>query len=280
MPGLHHRTTPDDSGTKLKKAEYESVLSHELDSGVADDFVRHDGTNLVRFGKGTNTQFLRGDISWQGIDDTPVNGETGAPISSNWAHDHNAAKTGVHAAGANNLATDADITTHAALATVHQDAPALIATHTAIASAHHTAYSAPTRSRSIQPFHYTGATPSDGGFAMNAAAEVIYFNFAVPSDFSSLTSVEVVVREGGTGTVDWTFATNFGADGEAYNNHTDSATADGFDTSSAGTIDTIDVSAAFTGLAAGDHVDASFVLNVVTSSGWFYFKELLFKYAE
>jgi hypothetical protein len=30
------------------------------------------------------------------IDDTPVNGETSAPISSNWAYDHNALSVGVH----------------------------------------------------------------------------------------------------------------------------------------------------------------------------------------
>jgi hypothetical protein len=43
------------------------------------------------------------------IDDTPVDGATTAPISSNWAFDHDVAATGVHGAGANTLLNTGDI---------------------------------------------------------------------------------------------------------------------------------------------------------------------------
>lgn len=43
------------------------------------------------------------------IDDVPVDGETAAPISSNWAFDHAAATTGVHGVGAGTVAKTADI---------------------------------------------------------------------------------------------------------------------------------------------------------------------------
>ena len=42
-------------------------------------------------------------------DDTPVDGVVDEAISSNWAYDHNAAKTGVHAAGAHNLLNTGDV---------------------------------------------------------------------------------------------------------------------------------------------------------------------------
>lgn len=53
------------------------------------------------------------------LDDIPVNGETDKGITSNWAFDHNALDTGVHGAGGDVLATDADIATHAALTDIH-----------------------------------------------------------------------------------------------------------------------------------------------------------------
>jgi len=43
------------------------------------------------------------------LDDTPVNGELNEPITSNWAFDHNAAKTGVHGAGASDLLLKSDV---------------------------------------------------------------------------------------------------------------------------------------------------------------------------
>ncbi len=45
---------------------------------------------------------------------------------------HAALATGVHGGGADVIATDADIATHAGLATVHQDAPNLISNHAAL----------------------------------------------------------------------------------------------------------------------------------------------------
>lgn len=43
------------------------------------------------------------------LDDTPVDGETQEAITSNWAYDHNLAKTAVHSAGAYNLLNTSDL---------------------------------------------------------------------------------------------------------------------------------------------------------------------------
>jgi len=43
------------------------------------------------------------------VDDTVQNGETNRAASSNWAFDHNAAETGVHGAGANDLLNTGDV---------------------------------------------------------------------------------------------------------------------------------------------------------------------------
>jgi len=50
------------------------------------------------------TVIVEGDV-----DDVPVNGVTTAPISSNWAFDHDAATTGTHGVGAGTIAKTADI---------------------------------------------------------------------------------------------------------------------------------------------------------------------------
>ena len=77
------------------------------------------------------------------FEDPPTNGETTKAPNSNWAFDHDADPAAHHAkytdAEAEAVA-DAQIATHTAIATAHQDAPALIATHKAIAAAHHAKY--------------------------------------------------------------------------------------------------------------------------------------------
>jgi len=308
MPGFHHRTTPDASGTQLTKAEHESVLSHEADSETANDMLYYDGTNWQRATAATIWAILDGTA----LEASPTNGVSTKAADSNWAYDHNAAKTGVHAAGANNLATDADITTHAALdtgahgaggdtlatdaditthagiATAHQDAPGLIATHTSNASAHHAGYSAPTRSFWVAPENVSGIGGTEAAKGdyyaqlLVGANEGCGFSFGVPADFSSLTTVKIWGIEKGTNTptLDWTATTDFGADGEAFNNHSDSATADG-EALVADQKEAIDISAAFTGLAAGDSVGVIFQLDAVSgTTPGIWVIGLEFKYAE
>ena len=43
------------------------------------------------------------------LEATPTNGETNKAPNSNWAFDHNAAKTGIHGAGANTLLNSSSV---------------------------------------------------------------------------------------------------------------------------------------------------------------------------
>jgi len=58
---------------------------------------------------GSLSHLLDSYLAIADIDDTPVDNETSAAISSNWAYDHNAAKTGVHGAGAGSLLATGDV---------------------------------------------------------------------------------------------------------------------------------------------------------------------------
>ena len=77
------------------------------------------------------------------FENPPTNGETAKAAQSDWSYDHAANPAAHHA-----KYTDAEaaavsaalITIHTAIATAHQDAPALIATHTANPAAHHAKY--------------------------------------------------------------------------------------------------------------------------------------------
>lgn len=128
------------------------------------------------------------------------------------------------------------------------------------------AYSAPTRSFFRHMFKIAAYPANLGDYlvaALTAATEA-YCSFAVPSDFSSLTGVYVIVVSDNTETVEWTAETNFGANGEAYNAHSDSVTADDLEVT-ADQLQVIDISAAFTGLAAGDYCGVKFTADAATN---------------
>jgi hypothetical protein len=100
---------------------------------------------------------------------------------------------------------------------------------------------------------------------LTVAAQKADGAFVMPWDYNTLVSAELVVMTGVTGTFDWTLNTQFATNGEAYNTHTDSATEDtrvATDTQ----MDYIDVSAAFTGVAALDWVGWSFVLDALDTT--------------
>jgi len=118
-------------------------------------------------------------------------------------------------------------------------------------------------------------------YLIDAVGEYVHFSFKVPADFSSLTSVKIVYIPGSTeaATIDWTATTDFGADGEDYNNHSDSATADGLDCyTDRLKIKLVDISAAFTDLAAGDYVGLKFNCDAMSGTALFYLIGLEFNY--
>lgn len=86
----------------------------------------------------------------------------------------------------------------------------------------------------------------------------VYAQLYVPDDFSSLTSAYIVVVAGGSGNFRRSVSTNFGdICSENYNNHTDSIAAGQVAVTSS-RLTCLDISAALTGLGAGDLVGIQF----------------------
>uniref|UniRef100_A0A6M3IFU0 Uncharacterized protein n=1 Tax=viral metagenome TaxID=1070528 RepID=A0A6M3IFU0_9ZZZZ len=289
-------------GTSLTKTEWEAETTHIADGQTANDLTYFDGTNWVRAPAATVWAILDGVA----LESSPTDGVSTKAPDSNWAFDHNATNTGVHGAGASTLATAATLATHTAIASAHHEKTGLDDTpvdgqtaegitsnwaydHAANPTAHQAGYTAPTRSFWVLPMPAVGSAGTEimkgdyySWFLDAASTEAVGFSFGVPADFSSLTTVKIVFIGKGTGTptCDWTVTTDFGADGEAYNANSDTATADGL-ALVADEIDTIDISAAFTGLAAGDFVGVKFILDAFSgTTPGLYVIGLEFKYAE
>ena len=234
----------------LSTAECSTVLNAEGE--VAHDELTHQ-TKLY---DGTAVRAL---ISEADVDDTPVNGATTVPVSSNWAYDF-----------INTLTTEADIP-YATAAGVW----ARLAKGTAgqflkmNGGATAPAWGAGT-SQFFVPvqFGFGGVATLLGTYyiyQINGVGDYTASNFRIPNDFSSLTSVKALIIPITTGTFDWTVTTNFAANGQAYQTHTDSATADAQAATNFQMLE-LDISAAFTGLAAGDIVGLTFTLDALTTT--------------
>jgi len=102
------------------------------------------------------------------------------------------------------------------------------------------------------------------GMQLQALDTVCFQEFRVPHDFTALTSCVIRVLKETSNNIDWTVNTDFSADGEAYNTHSDSDTAN-----AVAMVNTfryeIDCSAAFTGLLAGDMVGMKFTLDAMAA---------------
>ena len=86
----------------------------------------------------------------------------------------------------------------------------------------------------------------------------VYFVFRVPALFTSIQRAYVVAYDdGATGNLRYSVVTNWGANGEAYNLNTDSIAATTL-AMTQNAMTEVDISAAFTGIAAGDYVGLRF----------------------
>lgn len=98
-----HKALPWD--TKVNRKRWQAEDAHEADGETADDLIYFDGTYWKRtatlpataeadIDHGTIAGLADDDHSQYllvaNIDDSPVNGQTAEPISSNWAFDHDA----------------------------------------------------------------------------------------------------------------------------------------------------------------------------------------------
>lgn len=89
-------------------------------------------------------------------------------------------------------------------------------------------------------------------------ANAVFWEFKVPADFVSLSSLVVLVVSAATGTLYWDVYADFGANGEDYDNHVSYTTG----TETLVTVDKLtelaDVSSVLSGLAKGDYVGIYF----------------------
>ena len=235
----------------LSTAETATVLTSE--GQVAFDETTHQ----IKLYNGTAVKAV---ISEADVDDTPVNGADTVPISSNWAFDFINELT---TAGDLPYATAAGVWHKLGIGTVGQ----VLRTNAA--------QDAPEWAASIatKQFHVPCFTGQNGallgtpyaGYKLNSTSDFATMTFRIPNDWAATTTVKIIIVPIGTGTFDWTVTTSWGGTGQAYNVHTDSATAD----AQAGTNNQLlelDISAAFTpNLATNDIVNCVFTLDTLAT---------------
>lgn len=266
-----------------------------LDLGIGHSFYT-DGQHIVVMD--ASGQILS---TWA-VDDTPVDGETDKPVSSNWAYDHGANTTTAH--GAVSAATASKIVVRDASARAKFAAPGASG-DALIKGARVTTAELPAMTDErmwkgtgtdveeievpgatkelfvpVSAFGHTGTETTYYDYPsirLDAPAQHLEFAFRCPHDFTSLTHCKIVGICYTTGTMDWTVATDFAAVGETCNNHSDSDTDDGVNMTS-DEIEAIDISAAFTGLAADDFVGIRFTLDALDTMARYSVIGLVFKY--
>ena len=113
------------------------------------------------------------------------------------------------------------------------------------------------------------------GFGLNAAGEVAKATFTVPHNFTTLSEAKIkMVISGGTAghTMDWTVNTHWGAVGEENDNDTDQVTENGKAIGWGGPpwlkVYEVDITAAFTGIVADDHVYVEFIVDALSGASY------------
>ncbi len=85
------------------------------------------------------------------------------------------------------------------------------------------------------------------------SAENLYFVFKVPTGFSALTSAKVTMIPDATETIQYDLSSEYGASGEAYNNHTGSASDLTISATTSQLLE-VNVASVLGSMAAGDYV--------------------------
>jgi hypothetical protein len=122
----------------------------------------------------------------------------------------------------------------------------------------------------IPPIAATGSganITSNGDFPVASLNNVnssaaAFFGFAVPDDFDALVEMCVIFVSSATTTLEYDLHSDYGALGEAYSNHSESA-LNQLKAATANVLTSIDVSGVFSSLAAGDFCGLKFI----TSTG-------------
>ena len=250
----------------LSTAECSTVLNAEGE--VAFD----EQTHQVKIYNGTAVKAV---ISEADVDDTPVNGATTVPVSSNWAFDDlNLGTT----AGDILYYTEAGVRTRLAIGTAGQR----LRTN-AGATAPEWAAGSATQEFFVSCFDGFGGAIQDHngthvGYNAVGAGGKAYCTFRIPSDFTSLTSAKIALIPTATGNFDWTTLVHFGASGQDTETHTDTQTAD----AQACTDDQLlelDITASFTGIAVDDIVGVGITFDAMATTTDIYVLGLNIKYS-
>ena len=115
-------------------------------------------------------------------------------------------------------------------------------------------------------------------YTLSAPAQYARLLARLPADFLTLTAAKIVLYATGTGTFDWTCNTSWGTIGEHHDGTTDTATADGQAVTDQHILE-LDVSAAFTGVAALDTIKITFILDALATTTAINVLGINFKYA-
>ena len=196
------------------------------------------------------------------FEEPPTNGEMEKAATSNWSFDHDADPDAHHA----RLHTMTDVLDHSgriALSQMTLGGAGLVLTGQGAGDPVYAAVAGATKQFFVHCFTGAGgALTGSLGYAayqLNSNGDYAVMSFRLPNDFTSLTSVKVIMIPNTTGTFDWSVATKFGANGEAYDANTDSANANGQVATHYQLLE-LDISAAFTAVAANDIVGVKLLL--------------------
>lgn len=100
---------------------------------------------------------------------------------------------------------------------------------------------------------------------------ITYLTLKVPHDYTSITSAQVIVyhQDINKSTVDIDITADYGAVGEAFNNHSESDTASTYNFT-ANELTAIDISSELTGIAVDDYVKIAVTVNTADLELWIY----------
>lgn len=157
------------------------------------------------------------------------------------------------------------IATHAGIAIAHQDAPGLIATHAGNANAHHT----PPLATKEFWCPVTRATTISGngdffGGHINDPGDYACMNFIIPHDFTSLSEAVIVLNPQLGGGHRFDITTGYAASGEAYTTHAESM-LDHEPTLVQWQLHEIDISSILSSIAADDYCGVKIVGDAVNT---------------
>lgn len=121
------------------------------------------------------------------------------------------------------------------------------------------------------PVTYATAMTAFGDYPVancDSSGKHAYIAFKVPHDFTSIITAKIIIIPIDTNpAVRYDISSNYGAEGEAYNTHSESQTAPTYNVT-ANRFFAIDISGILSSLAADDYVGVDFFRSLVTGNAY------------